>query len=196
MSIVICSWAVMGVGALCLLVLYYPSKPRDKKRSRRYPEVTFCVLLIFALAFALIAAGLAASIAAAVFVFIGGRDRYRILERDTSSLRAWAIPILTGGLPAVFFAFMTLGLLRSLYFTFKSMSEYLSAPPVGSDGDPASHGVPSFGAPLTPEQEGKVSQLVAAGYQNRNANIAALQASSFDPGEAQSRLARAQPQSV
>lgn len=192
MNIVICSWAVLGVGALILMVLYYPSKPRDPKQSSRYPEVTPMVLALFALAFLLIAGGLSASIAAAVLVFFGSRDRYRILTGDDSSLRAWGIPLLTGILPAVFFAVMTLSALRSFLFSLAALRK--GPGPEQAHLPPGSvlPGEPAYGGALTPEQEAQVVHLSGAGYTNRSANIAALQASDFDLREAETRLARSQ----
>jgi hypothetical protein len=189
MNIAICSWAVLGAGALILLALYYPSKPRDKKLSSSYPEVTLVVLLMLAFAFALIAAGLAASVGAAVLVFIGSRDRYRVLEGETNSLRAWGIPLLTGALPAVLFVLMLLGVLRSLFYSFKALGDGGEPRPRGAD---VPRREPAFGSPLAPEQEEKVAQLVRMGYTNRSANVAALQASSFDVHAAEVRLAAVQ----
>lgn len=191
MSISFVSWAVMGVGALILLVLYYPSKPSDKRLSPRYPEVTNLVLVLFTAAFMLIAIGLAASVAAAILVFFGSRDRYAFTNGTANSGAGLAMPLLTGILPAVFFAFMLLGALKSIFMCLSALCTGVESPGTAA---PASMPIdsPAVGVPLMPEQEAMVAALSSKGFTNRGASISALQASNFDIREAEARLARAQ----
>lgn len=190
MNISFCSWACFIAGATVLLVMYYPSKPRDKKLSSRYPEVTKLVLVLFALAFASIAVGLAASVAAAILVFIGSRERYALVDGTANTVRGWAMPLATGVLPAVFFLFMFYGALRSVFLCLAALH---AGPGPAQTAAPASMPIdsPPVGVPLTPEHESLVAALASKGYTNRGANISALQASDFNLREAEARLARA-----
>lgn len=190
MNISFCSWAAMGVGAMVLLVLYYPSKPRDTKLSKRYPEVTKPVLVFFALAFLLIAGGLAVSVAAAILVFFGSRDRYAYIDGTAATVRGWLLPLATGILPAVFFLFMVAGSLRSLFLTVAALLAG-AGPPAAAAPASSMASSPSVVMPLTPEQEDKIAILASKGFTNRGASISALQASDFELGEAEARLLRA-----
>lgn len=215
MSLSIVTFALLAAASVVLLALYFPSKSPDRLRSRRYPEVTLCVLSTFVTAFLAIFLGLCASIAAAALVFLGQRDRYKVFEQETTTLRSWAIPVITGILPAAFFGLMALGTARAMWCGCLAFREFFAArkAPAGSgstargagEGSADSAGSASvesaesglaYGGPLSPDQERAVDQLAEMGYTNRNASIAALEASAFDVGDAQTRLMGAQQASV
>lgn len=155
-----------------------------------------CVLVMFVFSFLAILAGLAASAGAAVLVYFGGRDRYRVVFTGGSNVQSWLIPIATGILPAIFFVFMAVGIVRGLAGALKDMRLLMKGGGDAPRGD-VTQGVPleedsvGLDVPLTPEEEEKVLQLAQMGFNNRNANVAALQASGFDVTEASWRLQQA-----
>lgn len=203
MSLSIITFALLASSALVLLVLYYPSRA-PRPASRRFPEVTLASLAVITLSFLAILVGLVATACAAALIFLGQRDRYRAFESEQDSLRSWAIPVLTGIIPGVFFALMALGLLHAIVCAMRAVGEVSTASrKAASAASELSNGgstvweasgseSENYGAPLTSDQEASVSRLVEMGYLNRSANVAALQASCFDFDEAQRRLHGAQ----
>jgi hypothetical protein len=111
MTLAVMSWALCALGSLIILVLYFPCKRRDHPR---HPTVNPIILATFSFALFVTLIGIGIAAAAAVFVFIGSRNRnLRVTSAADSTRRTIVLPVLSGILPALFFAFMSLGVATS-----------------------------------------------------------------------------------
>jgi hypothetical protein len=199
------SWAVVGFGAFTLIVLYFPSK---SKNAPGLAETSIPLLLVIACCLLFVAVGMLMVSAAAGIVFAGSRERYKTYARG-STVEAWLLPVVTGIIPAVLFLLAGLSVVGSFLGTMRDMrgpkrrvqpvDDSLTSEVENSGG--AVDGTMfagSAGAPqhnpqnLDPHQEGLVQNLMAQGYHNRAAVIAALQASSWNVRGAEVRLANTQ----
>jgi hypothetical protein len=196
------SWALVGIGALSLILLYYPCRSKHSP----YVQATIPLLLVLACSLLFVALGMLLSAAAAGLVFAGSRERYRTYRVD-SSVEAWLLPVITGILPAVLFLFEGLSSFSSFGGAMRDLSGPKQRIPRAEDdsltseieGPSGGHGIfgalrggPQQNQPLDPHQEELVQQLMRLGYRNRGAVIAALQASSWNVSGAEVRLANTQ----
>jgi hypothetical protein len=188
MTLTAFSWALCGIGSLVILCLYYPCK---RKAAPHFPHVNGVTLSAFVFALFVIAVGLGIAATAAVFVFFGSRERNLIIPSVANdTFRTVVLPILTGIVPAVFFAFMGLSVAKSFFIALSDFGaankvEASSPTEVVDDENPFPGDDDSQ---LTREQERQVNALHDLGFTDRASNIEALQYTDFDVRAAESRL--------
>lgn len=196
-------------------------KAMRRKRNalpRGYVSVTRAQKAFAAFGFLWMAVGLGCTCACGVLVFFGQRERYKVNEsasavQHSTVWRTLIIPLITGVLPAVVFAILSISTLIKFYKTFTTKGKMVNTPASSmQDRDEERRGdslevevlfdeptepeavMARVSYPVQPDEETverMLRQLRDMGFKNRHENLAALQASCFDLETASDKLANA-----